>query len=289
MDLLWPGFLLLLGLIPLLIGVYIWILRRRRRFARALSPASRWCARRCLATHGCARHLPFALFLLRSAQPDRRPGTPGVDCDRADRPDDDHPHHRRIAEHALSPIFSLTAWQRQRTQRYRSFKTRNPTRRSAWSPSPGLRELVNPPTTDQEALQSAVESLTMGRSTAIGSGILKAIDAIAEIDQNVAPSMRDGSSGAEPTPVPKGAYAPDIIVLLTDGVSNAGPCRWMPRSRRRTAGSGCTRLALARQRVRTGTVRRSVWRRRKRSLWRWSAAGRFRRGIDEATLKKSRR
>jgi len=26
-----------------------------------------------------------------------------------------------------------------------------------------------------------------------------------------------------PTPVPHGAYAPDIIVMLTDGVSNAGP------------------------------------------------------------------
>jgi Ca-activated chloride channel family protein len=35
--------------------------------------------------------------------------------------------------------------------------------------------------------------------------------------------VADTSSGAEPTPVPKGAYAPDIIVLLTDGVSNAGP------------------------------------------------------------------
>ncbi|MCB0177292.1 MAG: BatA domain-containing protein, partial [Anaerolineae bacterium] len=33
MNLLWPGFLLLLGLIPLIIGGYIWVLRRRRRFA----------------------------------------------------------------------------------------------------------------------------------------------------------------------------------------------------------------------------------------------------------------
>jgi Ca-activated chloride channel family protein len=30
MSLLWPGFLLLLGLVPLVIGVYIWMLRRRR-------------------------------------------------------------------------------------------------------------------------------------------------------------------------------------------------------------------------------------------------------------------
>src|SRR5205085_4743698 len=62
-----------------------------------------------------------------------------------------------------------------------------------------------------------------GRRTAIGSGILKAIDAIAEIDKNVAPSVDDRTPAVKPTPVPKGAYAPDIIVLLTDGVSNAGP------------------------------------------------------------------
>ena len=40
MDLLWPGFLLLLGLIPLLIAVYVWMLRRRRRFAVRYSSLS---------------------------------------------------------------------------------------------------------------------------------------------------------------------------------------------------------------------------------------------------------
>ena len=62
MDVLWPGFLLLLGLLPILLGIYIWILRRRRRYAvrysslslvrAALTKQSRW-----------RRHLPFALFL----------------------------------------------------------------------------------------------------------------------------------------------------------------------------------------------------------------------------------
>ncbi|HWU38706.1 MAG TPA: VWA domain-containing protein, partial [Candidatus Acidoferrum sp.] len=70
---------------------------------------------------------------------------------------------------------------------------------------------------------AAIESLTTGRRTAIGSGILKAIDAIAQVDQSVAPSYTEGDPGPAPTPVPQGDYAPDIIVLLTDGVSNAGP------------------------------------------------------------------
>ncbi|HYP18870.1 MAG TPA: VWA domain-containing protein, partial [Chloroflexia bacterium] len=80
-----------------------------------------------------------------------------------------------------------------------------------------------PPTSDQEALEVAVESLTTARGTAIGSGILESLDAIAEIDSSVAPSVDDFSSGPQPTPVPKGAYAPHIIVLLTDGVATTGP------------------------------------------------------------------
>ncbi|HEX9013169.1 MAG TPA: BatA domain-containing protein, partial [Anaerolineaceae bacterium] len=63
MQFLWPWVLVLLGLIPVLTGVYIWVLRRRRRAAvrysslslvrEALPRSSRW-----------RRHLPFALFLI---------------------------------------------------------------------------------------------------------------------------------------------------------------------------------------------------------------------------------
>src|SRR5262245_1629967 len=62
MQLLWPGLLVLLLIIPLLIAAYIWGLRRRRRFAvrysslslvRAAVPRYSWLR----------RHLPFILFL----------------------------------------------------------------------------------------------------------------------------------------------------------------------------------------------------------------------------------
>jgi Ca-activated chloride channel family protein len=73
-------------------------------------------------------------------------------------------------------------------------------------------------------LNDAIQSIDVGRRTAIGSGILKSIDAIAEINKNIAPSdASTTSTSVPPMPVPKGAYAPAIIIVLTDGVSNVGP------------------------------------------------------------------
>ena len=67
----------------------------------------------------------------------------------------------------------------------------------------GFAELVQPPTTDPELLQGAIGGLMTGRRTAIGSGILQALDAIAEIDKTVAPTVKDsfdrGSTSAGST------------------------------------------------------------------------------------------
>ena len=221
MDMLWPGFLFLLGLIPLLIALYIWMLRRRRRFAVRYSSLS--LVREALPDQSrLRRHLPFALFLaalaslvIALARPVTIVSVPtgqttiilAIDVSRSMCSTDIQPSRIEAAEAA-----ALSFIQRQQSITQIGVV--------AFS---GYAELVQPPTTDQEALQAAVESLATGRRTAIGSGILKALDAIAEIDPSVAPSVTDTSRGVEPTPVPKGAYAPDIIVLLTDGVSNTGP------------------------------------------------------------------
>lgn len=85
----------------------------------------------------------------------------------------------------------------------------------------GFAELVQAPTTNHLAVQRTIERLTVGRRTAIGSAILRAIDAIAENDPNIPPVPRTLEQPMMPTP--KGTYAPSIIVLLTDGVSNTGP------------------------------------------------------------------
>jgi Ca-activated chloride channel homolog len=221
MDLLWPGALLLIGLIPLLIAVYVWMLRRRRRSAvrysslslvrEALPQSSRW-----------RRHVPFALFLaallslaIAVSRPVSIVAVPSgqvtvmlaMDVSRSMCATDIAPNRLQAAKAA-----AVSFIQRQGANTQIGLVA-----------FAGFAELVQPPTSDQEVLQDAVESLLTGRRTAIGSGILEALDAIAEIDPNVAPSETGATTDIKPTPVPKGAYAPHIIVVLTDGVSNAGP------------------------------------------------------------------
>jgi Ca-activated chloride channel family protein len=221
MDLLWPGSLLLIGLVPLLIAVYVLVLRRRRRSAvrysslslvrEALPQSSRW-----------RRHVPFALFIaallslvIALSRPVSIVAMPtgqvtvmlAMDVSRSMCAIDIAPNRLQAAKAA-----AVSFIQRQGVNTQIGLVA-----------FAGFAELIQPPTSDQEVLQDAVESLLTGRRTAIGSGILEALDAIAEIDPNVAPSDRGTATDIRPTPVPQGAYAPHIIVLLTDGVSNAGP------------------------------------------------------------------
>jgi Ca-activated chloride channel homolog len=221
MDLLWPWFLALLALVPLLIAAYIFVLRRRRRHAVRYSSLS--LVRQVLPRQSWVRrHLPFGLFLIALssltvalARPVSIVSVPtgqvtimlAMDVSRSMCSTDIQP--TRI-DAAKAAALSFIHHQPPNTQ-------------IGIVAFAGFAELVQPPTNDQSVLAAAVDTLQTGSRTAIGSGILKAIDAIAEVDKNVAPSTADDGSTIAPTPVPKGAYAPEIIVVLTDGVSNSGP------------------------------------------------------------------
>jgi Ca-activated chloride channel homolog len=221
MDFLWPGFFFLLLLIPALIGFYIWILRRRRLFTvrfsslslvrSAIPRQSRW-----------RRHIPFALFLLALAslifalvRPVAIVSVPitdrtiilAMDVSRSMCATDIAPNRLEAAKKA-----AISFIQRKSSNAQIGIVA-----------FAGYAAIVQPPTTDQELLLDAIDSLTTARRTAIGTGILKSIDAIAEFNKNIAPSVFGPSAGTEVTPVPRGAYAPAIIIVLTDGVSNVGP------------------------------------------------------------------
>ena len=221
MDVLSPIWLVLLALLPLLIGVRIWIQRRHRPAVRYSSLSLiRDAAPR---SSRIRRHLPFALFVLAlgslaiaMARPAAIVAVPAgqttvilaMDVSRSMCATDIPPNRLQAAEAAAASFV----------------EDQGSTTRIGIVAFAGFAELVQAPTTDKEVLLDVIAALATGRRTAIGSAILESIDAIAEIDASVAPSQdEDDPPGPAPAPVPRGAYAAAIIVLLTDGASNAGP------------------------------------------------------------------
>ena len=222
MSLLWPGFLYLLLLIPVAVLVYIWALRRRRRFAVRYSSLS--LVREAAAKQSWLRkHFPFILFLLALSslvlaltRPVATVFVPSnkatvilaMDVSLSMCSTDIAPNRLEVAKDAAL-----------------SFVRENSSGRQVGLVAfAGFAELIQPPTTDVRSLENAIESLIPARRTAIGSAILRSIDAIAEVDERVAPSELGTSvNPVDPGQAPTAEAVPHIIVLLTDGASNAGP------------------------------------------------------------------
>lgn len=216
MEYLWSSLLYLLFLIPILVLIYIWILRRRKpvavRFSSlsliktALPKQSQW-----------KRHVPFVLFLLAMsslimalARPTSTVTLPSssatiilaLDVSRSMCSTDIEPNRLEAAK-AAAMQFILQ--QDDNTQ-------------IGIVAFAGFAVVAQPPTTDRDLLANAIRNLTTARRTAIGEGILMSLDTIAGFDDSVVSPY----SQLEVVPLPEGQYVPAIIVLLTDGVSTTG-------------------------------------------------------------------
>jgi len=218
----WPLLLTLYLLIPLLIAIYIWALRRRRKFAvrfsnvalirAALPKRSRW-----------RQHLPFALFLLALAALCTALARPAaavellfsrttiilaMDVSRSMCASDVDPNRLAVAQEAALSFIEEQA----------------DDTRIGLVAFAGFAEIVVPPTNDKERLKKAVENFTTSLGTAIGSATYKAIDAIAQENDAVAPSgVNLGTTDAQNLDEAVVVYQPDIIVVLTDGANSRGP------------------------------------------------------------------
>jgi Ca-activated chloride channel family protein len=281
MNILWPGFLLLLGLIPIIVAVYIWMLRRRRRYAVRYSSLS--LVRAALPQQSpWHRHLPMILFLLGLASLVVALGRPvaslalpsgqativlAMDISGSMCSTDIEPNRLLAAEEAA---LSFIRSQRSNTQ-------------IGIVVFAGFAEIIQSPTRDQDALEDAIRGLTTARRTAIGSGILKSLDAIAEVDESIPPSDLDSFSETTVPPVPPGSYAPHIIVLLTDGASNAGP--WPLDAAQQAADRGIRVYTIG-----FGTAEGAPFAFCENGFFGggggfgFGGGGGFRRGIDEETL-----
>ena len=221
MGLLWPAFLLLLTAIPLIVAAYALVLRRRRRFAvhysslsliaRAMPGGIRW-----------RRHVPFALALLAVAllilalarpyanvtvASSRTSVVMALDVSLSMCADDIDPNRLTVAQEAAD----------------RFIDNQEPGTRVGIVAFAGFAQLIVPPTTDKEALHEAVANLTTARRTAVGSAIIRSLDALAEVNPDIAPVSEYVTPRDETAePGPEADLQSDVIVLLTDGASTSG-------------------------------------------------------------------
>jgi Ca-activated chloride channel family protein len=231
MSFAWPLVLLSLLAVPVLLAGYVWTVRRRRRPAVAYSSVALIRAARP-ASSAWRRHVPFALVLgalallgLAGARPQIGAEVPtskssvilAIDVSGSMCATDVEPNRLSAAQGAMRDFV----------------RSQDSETRMGLVAFAGFAQQVVAPTTDHDELLKAIDSLTTGRGTTIGSAILKSLDAISQINPGVAPVGDDASglagSGerrtpdAEPPPVTEtGQYAPEIIVLLTDGANTRG-------------------------------------------------------------------
>jgi Ca-activated chloride channel family protein len=220
MSFTWPWALLALLAIPLLLLVAWWLRRRRRR--AAVRVASIALVREALPRRSSwLRRIPALLVLLGiavlavgAARPQASVKVPSksstimlaLDVSGSMCSTDVQPNRITAAEQQASTFIKSLAG----------------------GPKVGLVAFAGtagvlvPPTDNTKTLLDALNGLTTSRGTAIGEGIMTSLDAISKIDPAVKPT---GTDQAAPTTVPKpdpAAFAPDAIVLLTDGANTQG-------------------------------------------------------------------
>ena len=87
----------------------------------------------------------------------------------------------------------------------------------------GAAELIVPPTNDTDELVTAIDGFTTSLGTGIGNAILRSLDAVAEVNPDVARSTIDLSDTVDRDAIAaSGEFQPDIVVLLTDGANSQG-------------------------------------------------------------------
>lgn len=218
MQFIWSDMLALLALVPFFVAVYIWVLRRRARYA--LRYPSLFVVHQAIDhKRGIRRHVAPLLFLIglismfiALARPYMEVAIPKeaatviltIDTSAS------------MATHDIKPnrIEAAKAAAREFVMR------QDPMPRIGIVAFSESANVVQAPTLDRQAVLDAINRLDIDTTTAIGSGILVSLDAILH-DSN--PSILAAAPALLPTPVPPGEHVPASIVLLTDGQNVVGP------------------------------------------------------------------
>lgn len=246
MTFLWLDLLWLLVLVPVVVGLYLWVLRRKKKMA--VRYASLAMVKDAMgAGNRFRRHIPPLLFLcaltlmiVAIARPAAVVTLPSqhetiilaMDVSGSMRAVDVHPNRLTAAQEAA-----------------RAFINDQPHNvRIGIVSFAGTAAVVQPPTENREDLLAAIERFTLQRGTAVGSGILVSLKTIfpevefdlgrsnprinasdtgrgKTIGRNKGPDKdktndpdKDGEKPAQP-----GSYQSAAIILLTDGQTTTGP------------------------------------------------------------------
>jgi Ca-activated chloride channel family protein len=232
MNFLWPEFLWLLLTLPLLAGIYIWTLRRKKKLA--LRYASLSIVKEAMGRgHSWRRHVPPILFLLAiaamllaAARPLATITLPSrqqtlilaMDVSGSMRATDVKPNRMVAAQEAA-----------------KSFIADLPRHvRVGIVAFAGSAQVTQLPTVNRDDLTAAIDSFQLQRGTATGNGIMMSLATLfpdAGIDI-AALGPRDGArplraDPAKPppkefTPVEPGSYNSAAIIMLTDGQRTTG-------------------------------------------------------------------
>jgi Ca-activated chloride channel homolog len=242
----WPSLLWLLLLVPLMIAGYVLLLRRRRR--NAFHYPNLALVKQAAQRMGRRRHIPpalmlaaFTFLLLAIARPSAEVSLPSrvatvmlvMDVSGSMRATDVNPTRIAAAETAAKAYL----------------KDQPRDVRIGIVAFAATALLVQTPTTDRASLTSAIDRFELQRGTAVGSGILVALSTL--FPQESFPinqfnsanfggygrwgnyDLRDRYGGtalgerakAPPkkhVPVEPGSYKNAVVILLTDGQTNAG-------------------------------------------------------------------
>jgi len=230
MSFLWPTSLFFLIAVPVLLGLYIWSQRRRRKYA--LRYASLSLVKEALGRGpGIRRHIPPALYLLsvafmlfalaRPITVVKVPSQEGtvilaIDVSMSMRATDIKPDRITAAKEAAKAFVE---------------KQGDSVKIGVVSFA-SYASIVQAPTLDHDLVIAAIDRLRLQRATAIGRAVLTSLDAIwedegSEGDQPSAVLTQPQNPNAPQTPaktaVPGAAKASASIILLTDGQNNQFP------------------------------------------------------------------
>jgi Ca-activated chloride channel family protein len=218
----WPEFLWLLAGLPLLVALYVYLLRRRKKFAVRYSNLE--LLKTAMAGSTWRRHLPPAIVLLALAalivavaRPNAVMTLPSqhetvimaMDVSGSMRATDVEPNRLVAAQSAA-----------------KTFIAQQPDSvRIGIVAFAGTATVAQAPTRNKEDLYAAIDRFQLQRATAIGSAIIVSLATLFPDGGYDVASFTFDKKKPPPNfkPVPPGSYASAVIILLTDGQRTTGP------------------------------------------------------------------